>query len=94
MNLGLITSAASQPITGSDMVTTGYSPDTMHVNPVTGVPFYDEQQAAIAAQQAAAVAAAQPQGMSTGTLILLAAVAWGAWYGYKHGWFNDIVGNF
>lgn len=83
------TTTASQPVTGADL-TVGLSPDTMHVDPTTQVPYYDQ---AVAAQQAALTAqqASTQTGPSLMTLVLLAGAAWLAYYGWHEGWFDGLL---
>ncbi len=64
-------------------MTQGYSPATMHVDPVTGVPYTSE-----AAPGVTVVVAPVSSGPS---IWLLAALALGAWYAYKQGWLSGIL---
>lgn len=77
----------SIPVVGSDRVTTGLSPVTMHVDPVSGLP---ETMAAspgttVIVQSAAPVA-------SGGVPWMLLALAGVAYYGYREGWFTELLG--
>lgn len=83
-NLGDFNSDIAIPVTGSDRMTTGFSPATMHVDPVTGIPFSQE-----AAQPAVTVVV--PPASSGVSWLLVAALALGAWYAYKQGWFNEAL---
>lgn len=81
--IGSSDSSVAVPIVGSDRVTTGYSPTTMHVDPVTGVPFDQE-----AANTTVIV---QPVPASSGmSWMLILALAGIAYYGYKQGWFDGL----
>jgi len=83
------TTTAATPVVGADQ-TVGLSPDTMHVDPTSSTPYYDEavaaQQAALAAQQAA-----QSSGPSLMTFVVLAGAAWLAYYGWHEGWFDGLL---
>lgn len=82
MNLGDYSSLAV-PIMGSDRASVGYSPTTMHVDPSTGLTF---------ASEAAPVVVIAPAPASSGVpWMLLLALAGVAWYGYKQGWFTEIL---
>lgn len=74
MNLGDY-SALATPIMGSDL-TVGYSPTTMHADPLA---------------QPAPVVVVAPAPTSSGVpWMLLLALAGLAWYGYKQGWFDGL----
>lgn len=77
-------SSVAVPITGSDRMTTGYSPSTMHVDPTTGMDYASE-----AAQPAVTVVVQPASGLSP--MLIFAALALVAWYGYKQGWFTEIL---
>jgi hypothetical protein len=82
--IGASNSSVAVPIVGSDRITTGYSPSTMHVDPVSGIPFEQE-----AAQAAVIVVQPASHGVS---LWLIAALALGAWWAYRQGWFTSMEG--
>lgn len=82
-NLGDFNSDIAVPVTGSDRMTTGFSSATMHVDPVTGIPFTQE-----AAPVTVVVAPPASSGMS---LWLIAALALGAWYAYNQRWFHQAL---
>lgn len=76
MNLGDYSSLAS-PIMGSDL-TVGYSPTTMHMDPF--------------AQPAPVVVVAPAAPASSGVpWMLLLVLAGVAYYGYKQGWFTELL---
>jgi len=79
MNLGDY-SALATPIMGSDM-TVGYSPTTMHADPMTGLPIGQAPVVVVAP------AAPASSGVPWMLLLVLAGVAW---YGYKQGWFAGL----
>ncbi len=83
MYLGDFNSSVAVPIVGSDAITVGLSPTTMHVDPVSGLP----EVYAVAPGTAVVV---QPA-TSGVPLWLIAALALGAWYGYKRGWFSGLL---
>lgn len=87
MYLGDFNSSVAIPIVGSDRITMGLSPTTMHVDPVSGLP---ESQAVAPGTTVVVAPAAAPvaSGMSP---LLIAALALGAWYAYKQGWFTQIL---
>lgn len=76
-----LTTFGTSPITGSDY-TVGLTADSMNVDPVTSVPYYDEAMAAQAAALAAQQAASQPQGPNW---LVVAGLAGGAWWAWKQG---------
>lgn len=76
-------SSVAVPIVGSDAITVGLSPSTMHVDPVSGLP-----EAAAIAPGTTVVVQSATSGVS---LWLIAALALGAWYGYKQGWFHQAL---
>lgn len=88
MYLGDFNSDVAVPITGSDRVTTGYSPSTMHVDPASGVDYVTETMQAEAPAPVTVVVTPASTGPS---MLLLAALAFGAWYAYKQGWFTEIL---
>ncbi len=69
---------------GSDQ-TLGYSPTTMHVDPVSGLP----ESQAVAPGTTVVVAPSAPASSGVPWLLLLA-LAGVAWYGYKQGWFAGL----
>lgn len=84
MYLGSLTPNVAVPIVGSDRITQGLSPTTMHVDPVSGLPM----------TEALAVPVAVVQPASSGVpWVLLLIVAGVAWYGWEHGWFKGLVGS-
>lgn len=72
----------ANPVVGADQ-SVGLSPDSMHSDPTTGVPYYDQ---AVAAQMAAQ-AAANPA-PSVSPLLLLLVVGGLAWWGYQSNWWG------
>lgn len=70
---------------GSDQ-TLGYSATTMHVDPVSGLP----ETMAAAPGTTVVVAPAAPASSGVPWMLLLV-VAGVAWYGYKQGWFTEIL---
>jgi len=77
-------SSVAVPIVGSDRATIGFSPTTMHVDPVSGLP----EAQAVAPGTTVVVAAPASSGPS---IWLLGALAFGAWYAYEHGWFQKAL---
>ena len=88
MYLGDFNSDIAVPIVGSDAMTTGLSPTTMHVDPVSGLPEAMAVAPGTTVVVTPAAAAPASSGMSPLFLIALAGVAW---YGYKQGWFTEIL---
>ena len=84
MYLGDFNSSIAVPIVGSDYVTTGLSPTTMHVDPVSGLP----ESQAVAPGTTVVVAPAAPA--SSGFPWMLLALAGVAWYGWEQGWFKGL----
>lgn len=76
------------PIVGSDMITTGLSPTTMHVDPVSGLP----ESQAVAPGTTVVVAPAVPS--PSGFPWMLLALAGVAWYGWEQGWFAGLLEQF
>lgn len=68
---------------GSDQMTVGLSPTTMHVDPVSGLP---ESQAVA---PGTTVVVAPPTSSGVPWMLLLALTGL-AWYGYKQGWFDGL----
>lgn len=89
MYLGDFNSAVAVPITGSDRVTTGYSPSTMHIDPVTGIPF--GQELVMPVDAVVLPLPLQPASNGLSPLIMFVVVGAIAWYGYKQGWFTEIL---
>lgn len=87
MGLGYLNSNLGIPIVGSDYVTTGLSPTTMHVDPVSGLP----EAQAVAPGTTVVVA---PAAASSGFPWMLLALAGVAWYGWEHGWFKWLLEQF
>lgn len=83
MYLGDFDPSVAVPIVGSDRITQGLSPTTMHIDPVSGLPMSEAM--------AAPVAVVQPAS-SNMSLWLIAALALVAWYGWEHGWFRGLFG--
>jgi hypothetical protein len=71
------TDIAYAPIRGSDRLTVGLTPSTMHANP--GI----DPSAAVAMP---ASVAAVPAAASSSSLIWIAILAFAAWYAWKKGW--------
>ena len=69
---------------GSDQMTVGLSPTTMHVDPVSGLP---EAQAVAPGTTVVVAPTPASGGVPWMLLLVLAGVAW---YGYKQGWFAGL----
>ncbi len=80
-------SSLAIPIVGSDAMTVGLSPTTMHVDPVSGLP----ESQAVAPGTTVVVA---PAPASSGFPWMLLVVAGVAWYGYEQGWFKGLLDQF
>ena len=83
MRLGDVATNLDVPIVGSDVLTVGFSPTTMHIDPVSGLTF--AQDAANA--QAAAAAASAPAATSGVPWFWLLLIGGVGWYAYSQGWF-------
>ena len=76
MTLGTLSSDVVMPIIGSDRITMGLSPTSMHLDP-----------SGLSAPVAVIVAPAS-SGIS---LWLIVALALGGWYAYKQGWLGGLA---
>lgn len=81
--------SSGAPIVGSDRMTVGLSPTTMHVDPVSGLP---ESMAAAPGTTVIVQPATTAPVASSGFPWLLLALAGVAYYGYKEGWFAELMG--
>lgn len=73
---------------GSDRLTTGLSPTTMHVDPVSGFP---EAQAVAPGTTVIVAPSTAPVASGGVPWMLLLMLAGVGYYGYKQGWFTELL---